>query len=69
MYFVVLSQQLANFRIVIPQAPTRHVTVSNHDGPSWFDIKFRNEKSFVVDFNEAFSAEQVEDSYKKYHRL
>lgn len=53
-------------RVVLPLAPTRRVTVSGTDMASWFDIKFRSEKSFLVDFDEAFSKSEVEDSYKKY---
>jgi hypothetical protein len=57
-------------RVVLPAAPKRNVTAQgNSEMPSWFDIKFRSEKSFLVDFDEAFSKSEVEDSYQKYLSL
>ena len=43
----------------------RYVTVMKQEVPSWFDIKFRSEKSFKVDFDEAFSSKEVIESYEK----
>lgn len=50
----------------MPQAPQRHVTVLNTSDTSWFDIKFRSEKSFIVPFEEAFSGKEVHDSFERY---
>ena len=58
-------KELRDVRVVLPLAPTRKVTIMGSEGPSWFDIKFRSDKSFLVDFDEAFSKSEVEDSYKK----
>ena len=51
-------------RIVLPQAPQRFVTFMNKETTSWFDIKFRSEKSFTVPFDEAFSSAEVHNSFE-----
>jgi len=63
---VFLTKEFKDVRVVIPQAPTRKVTLTEKEAPSWFDIKFRNEKSFLMDFDEVFSTKEVDDSYQKY---
>jgi hypothetical protein len=55
----------SSLKIVIPRAPDRYVTVMEKDASSWFDIKFRGEKSFTVPFDEAFSSAEVIDSWEK----
>ena len=50
-------QVFDNIKIILPRAPTNFVTVGNAEYTSWYDIKFRSEKSFTVSFDEAFSSE------------
>jgi predicted esterase len=52
-------------RIVLPSADVRPVTIMKKEVVSWYDIKFRSEKSFLVDFDEAFSSAEVHDSFQK----
>ena len=59
-------KELRDVRVVLPLAPTRKVAIMESEVASWFDIKFRSDKSFLVDFDEAFSRKEVEDSYERY---
>ena len=53
-------------KIICPQAPVRKVNVLGKEASSWFNLKIpRNADNFVVPFDEAFSAKEVEDSFHK----
>lgn len=51
-----LGQYKDKVKIVCPRAPERYVTAMNKKVSSWFDIKKREEKNFIVPFDEAFSS-------------
>jgi hypothetical protein len=59
------SELFDDFKIIAPEAPNRFVTLRNQKVRSWFDIKFRGEKSFIVPFDEAFSSAEVIDNYER----
>ena len=60
-----LGAHINQVKVIIPRAPDRFVTCMDKAASSWFDIKFRSEKSFLVPFDEAFSTIEVIDSYEK----
>jgi 3-deoxy-D-manno-octulosonic-acid transferase len=61
-----LQHHISQTKIIIPQAPVRFVTCMNAEASSWFDVKWRSEKSFIVPFDEAFSTAEVLDSFDTY---
>ncbi|EAS04490.2 phospholipase carboxylesterase family protein (macronuclear) [Tetrahymena thermophila SB210] len=59
-----LKSATKNFKIVIPIAPVRKVTSRNIEAISWFDIK-TYERSFERPFDEAFSSQEVQESFQQ----
>ena len=64
-----LGEYKDKVKVICPKAPIRHVTLLKEKASSWFDIKYRGEESFQVPFDEAFSSEEVNDSFEKYKFL
>jgi hypothetical protein len=61
-----LHGHIACTKLILPKAPQRFVTCMNAEASSWFDIKPRSQKSFLVPFDESFSTAEVIDSYEAY---
>lgn len=62
-----LGGLISTVKIVCPRAPDRFVTAMDKTASSWFNLAHRNERNFIVPFDEAFSSEEVIDSHQKYH--
>jgi hypothetical protein len=61
-----LGEHRDSTKVVMPRAPERYCTMLKDKASSWFDVKFRGADSFVVPFDQAFSAQEVNDSFEKY---
>ncbi|EAR83799.1 phospholipase/carboxylesterase family protein (macronuclear) [Tetrahymena thermophila SB210] len=57
-----LKSAIKGFKIIIPSAKIRYVNVKNAEVRSWFNLK-TYENCFGRPFDEAFSQEEVQDSY------
>lgn len=60
-----LGEHADTFKILCPRAPDRYVTALDQKVSSWFNLAHRNERNFIVPFDEAFSSAEVIDSHQK----